>query len=376
MNTLLSWFARNSVAANLLMGLIFLGGLIGLLEVRKTVFPEFASDLISVSVEYSGASPEEVEEAICVRIEEQVQDLEVVKRVRSVATEGLGVVTIELLPGSQVRAALDDVKARVDTIDTFPEAAERPIVQEVVLRRLVLSVAISGPAEEGTLRRLGEQVRDDIASLPGVTQAELVAVRPYEISIEVSESQLRRYGLTFDQVSAAVRQASIDLPGGSVRTESGEVLLRVEGQAYRGREFEELILLTREDGTRITLGEVATVVDGFADTGQSARFDRQPAVLVQVYRVGEQQVTEVAERVKAYVTNKRPRMPDGIAITVWQDDTRLLSGRLETLISNGFLGLALVLLVLALFLELRLAAWVALGVPVSFLGALWLMPTL
>jgi len=167
------------------MGLILLGGILGLANVRKTVFPEFASDLISVGVEYPGASPEDVEEAICARVEERVQDLDVVKRVRSVATEGLGTVTIELLAGADVRAALDDVKARIDTIDTFPEAAEKPLVQEVVLRRLVLSVAISGPADERTLRRLGEQVRDEIVALSGVTQAELVAVRPYEISTAV-----------------------------------------------------------------------------------------------------------------------------------------------------------------------------------------------
>ncbi|MEM7582035.1 MAG: efflux RND transporter permease subunit [Acidobacteriota bacterium] len=373
----IGWFANNTVAANLLMVLILLAGYTSMTsQVSKEVFPEFSVDLITVTVPYLGAAPEEVEEAVCTRIEERVADLESVSRVRSTAAEGVGTVIIELLEGVDTREALDDVKTRVDAIDTFPEETEKPIIQEATLRRQVLSIAVSGDADELTLRRIGEQVRDEIAGLDGITQVELAAARPYEIAIEVSEETLRRHGLTFDQVAGAVRRSSLDLPGGSVKTEAGEILLRTDGQAYRGREFENLVLFNRPDGTRLTLGQVATVIDGFADTDLAARFDGDPAVLVQVFRVGDQDVTQVAEKTKAYLEQARPRMPEGIALTVWQDDTVLLQSRLDTLIENGRAGLLLVLLVLTLFLRLRLAFWVSVGIMVSFMGAFWLMPPL
>ncbi len=377
MRGILPWFAKNSVAANLLMMLIIFAGLASLTsKVRTETFPEFSANLVTVTVPYLGAAPEEVEEAVCARIEERVQDLESVKRVRSTASEGVGTVTLELLDDVDPREALDDVKARVDAIDTFPEETEKPIIQEVILRRQVLSIAISGEAGERTLRRLGEQVRDEISALPGITQVELQAVRPYEISVEISEQAMRRHGLSFDQVARAVRRSSLDLPGGSVKTEAGEILLRTDGQAYRGQEFEDLVLINRGDGTRLTLGQVATVVDGFAETDLTARFDGHPAVLVQVYRVGDQDVTELANRAKAYVEKTAKRMPEGVKLTVWQDDTVILEDRMRTLSDNGRAGLLLVLIVLTLFLRLRLAFWVSIGIVVSFMGAFWLMPVL
>ncbi len=376
MSSVLAWFARNGVAANLLMVLIVLGGLSSLGVIHKQVFPEFPSDLLSVTVAYPGASPAEVETAICARLEERLHDLDSIKRIRSVAAEGVGTVTLELRPGSDASRALDDVKTRVAAIDTFPEATEAPVIQEVELRQQVASVAISGRADELTLRRLGERVRDEIADLPDVSRVELAASRPYEISIEVSEQTLRRYGLTFEQVARALRRSSLDEPGGSIKSEGGEILLRTEGQAYRGPDFERLVILTRDDGTRVNLGDVATVVDGFAEVDQATRFEGEPAVLVQVYRAADQDVTRIADRLEAYVAEAQHRMPGGVRLTIWQDQTRALRGRLDTLLRNGRAGLVLVLVVLALFLKLRLAAWVALGIPVSFLGALWVMPPL
>ncbi len=377
MTGFIPWFAKNSVAANLLMLLIIIGGLTSLSsKVPKEVFPEVSIEMITITVPYLGAAPEEVEAAVCARIEERVADLESVKRVRSTAAEGVGTVIVELLEDVDPREALDDVKARVDAIDTFPEETEKPIIQEAVIRRQVLAIAVSGDADERTLRVLGEEIRDDLASREGITQVELSAVRPYEISIEVSEDDLRRHGLSFDQVARAVRRSSLDLPGGSVKTEGGEILLRTEGQAYRGREFEDLVLLTRPDGSRLTLGQVATIIDGFEESDEAARFDGQPAVLVQVYRVGDQDVTEVANIAKAYVAEAKQRMPEGISLTIWSDDTRLLKSRMDTLISNGRAGLILVLLVLTFFLRLRLAFWVSVGILVSFTGAFALMPPL
>ncbi|MEM7349560.1 MAG: efflux RND transporter permease subunit [Acidobacteriota bacterium] len=377
MNGIIPWFARNTVAANLLMMMIIIAGFQSLTaKVTKEVFPSFSVDLITVTVPYLGAAPEEVEEAVCVRIEERVADLESVKRVRSTASEGAGTVIIELLDGVDTREALDDVKTRVDAIDTFPEETEKPIIQEAILRRVVLAIAISGDADERTLRRLGEQVRDEVSAIDGITQVELTVARPYEISIEISEESLRRHGLTFDQVAQAVRRSSLDLPGGSIKTDGGEILLRTEGQAYRGQDFERLVLLNRPDGTRLTLGQVAKVVDGFADTDVAARFDGHPAVLVQVYRVGDQDVTQLAERAKAYVAEAGQRMPEGVSLTIWQDESLQLESRLDTLMRNGRAGLLLVMIVLTLFLRLRLAFWVSLGILVSFMGAFWLMPPL
>lgn len=372
----LAWFARNGVAANLLMMTVLVGGTLAATTMVKEVFPTLPSDIVSVSVADPGAAPEEVERALCTRIEEQVVGLEAVQRVRARAREGSCLVTVELLTGSDVSAAVDDIKARVDSIDTFPEEAEEPLIQELVIRTHVLAIAVSGAVDEGSLKGLGEQVRDEVSALEGITQVSLVSARPYEISIEVSEEALRRWSLSFDQVVQAVRRASLDLPGGSLDTRGGQILLRTEGQAYRGRAFEALTLLTREDGSRLRLADVATVIDGFADTDQRARFDGEPAVLVQVFRVGDQDVGAIADEVKAYVARAQARMPAGIKLTVWQDDTRILKSRMDVLWRNGRAGLFLVLLVLALFLRVRLAAWVSAGILVSFMGALWVMPML
>ncbi len=376
MKTAVAWFASNGVAANLLMFLILAGGLVILPQIKEEVFPEFSTDLVNISVLYPGAAPEEVEEGVCVRIEEAIQSLTGVKRITSTASENLGLVNVELMDGTDVRELLDDVKARVDAIDTFPEEVEQPIIQELIVRNQVINIAVSGRADEGTLKSLAEQVREEIASLPGITQVELSNARPYEVSIEVSEEALRRWGISFDQVAQAVRRSSLDLPGGSLKTEGGEILLRAKGQAYLGGEFEELALLTRQDGTRILLGDVATVVDGFAETDQSARFDGEPAVLVQVYRVGEQRALEIAQTVRSYVTGAQKRMPEGIRLTTWKDDSLVLESRLELLMKNGLAGLALVVIALTLFLRIGLAFWVSLGIPISFLGCFLVLPFL
>ncbi len=373
---IVDWFARNSVAANLLMVLIMAGGLMTVAGLKQEVFPEFSLDMVTVQVPYLGAAPEEVEEAVCVRIEEAIQGLDGIEQITSTANEGMGTVMVELELGAEVGRVLDDIKARVDAIDTFPEETEKPIIREITNRQQVISVAIWGNADERTLRHLGDQVRDEISALPGITQVELANARPYEISIEISENDLRRHGLTFDYVAGAVRRASLDLPGGSVRTEGGEVLLRTKGQAYRGQEFEELVLLTRPDGTRLTLGEVAHVVDGFAETDQFGRFDGKPAVLVDVFRTGDQGALELAEKVHAYIAGAQPRMPEGITLTPWRDSAKLLQDRVSLLLRNGFTGFVLLFITLALFIQLRLAFWVSLGIPISFLGALWLLPGL
>ena len=374
MKSLVSWFATNPVAANLLMLVIVVGGLIAATAVKIELFPEFSLDAVTVSVAYPGAAPEEVEEGICVKIEEEVHGLEGVKKVTSTAVEGVGAVTIEVQTGADARRVLDDVKTRVDAIETFPEEAESPVISELLLRHQVINVALHGEVEERSLKHVAERVRDEINALPGISQVELANVRPYEISVEVSELALRRYGLTFDDVADAVRRSSLDLSGGSIKTEGGEILLRAKGQAYRGSEFEKLALVTRADGSRVLLGDVATVIDGLADTDQSARFDGNPVAMVQVFRIGDESALEISAAVNDYVATLRPTLPRGIEVDVWQDNAVWLQSRLDLLVRNGLQGLFLVFLILALFLRFRLSLWVTVGIPVSFLGVLMLMP--
>ena len=374
MNGLINWFARNGVVANLLMVLIVMAGVLTIPDLKKEVFPEFSVNVVSVSVSYRGAAPEEVEEAVCIRVEEALQGLEGIERIRSSANEGMGTVRIEIEPGYDTRALLDDIKARVDAIDTFPEETEKPVIEEAAIRNQVINLSISGDADELTLKRLGEQVRDELLLLPELSQVELKNSRLYEISIEVSEDDLRRHGLTFDQVARAVRRTSLDLPGGSVKAESGEILLRTKGQAYLGEEYEKLTLFTRPDGSRLQLGDVARVVDGFEDSDKFAWLNGKPAVMVQSYRVGDESALEVSRAVKEYAAEAQSRMPEGIVLTTWADAAQILESRMNLLIKNGLTGLVLVFVVLTLFLRLRLALWVTIGIPISFLGTIALMP--
>ena len=376
MNRAIEWFARNPVAANLMMLIIMAGGLVAASTITLEVFPEFELDVITIDVNYLGAAPQEVEQAICVRIEEALQGVEGITQISSTASEGRGSVRVELELGADTRKVIDDIKSRVDAIDTFPDETEQPTVREATSRRGVIDVAVSGDTDELTLKVLAERVRDELAAIPEITQVEVNNARPYEISIEVSEAMLRRHGLSFDQVADAVRQSSLDLPGGSVKSDNGEILLRTRGQAYRGAEFESLVLWTRPDGSRIVLGDVAEVVDGFADTEQFARFDGHPAVLISVFSTGEQGAIEIANAVRDYVERAQATLPAGVGLTTWQDQATLLDDRLSLLLRNGASGFVLVFLVLAFFIELRLAFWVSLGIPTAFLGALWLVPSL
>ena len=268
----------------------------------------------------------------------------------------------------------NNIKSKVDAIDAFPAETEQPITAEVSIIATVFQIAISGPADERTLKLIGQRMRDDIAALPGVSQVVLQFSRPYEISVEVSEQTLRRHGLTLATIGEAIERSSIDIPGGSIKTEGGEILLRTKGQAYRGEEFEDIVVLTRADGTSVNVGEIANVVDGFEESDLQARFDGNPAVFLKVSRVGEEDIIQIADRVKAYLEQARKEVPEGIALTIWQDESQDLVDRLDALTRNARSGLLLVLLVLTLFLRFRLALWVAAGIPVALLGTVAIFP--
>ncbi|MEE3329543.1 MAG: efflux RND transporter permease subunit [Myxococcota bacterium] len=373
---MIAWFARNHVAANLLMGSIIAAGLITLPTIKQTVFPDFVINYVSVTVIYPGASPVDIEKSVTVRIEEELSDVEGIEEMRSSANEGATNVLIELEDSADISKALDEIETRVNSIDTFPEEIERPIVSQILFRSEVLDVAIHGDVGERNLKEFGQQIRDEIAALPGVSQVDLVGVRPYEISLDVSEAALQRYGLRFDDVVMAVRRSSIDLPGGSVKTESGEILLRTDGQAYYGDEFSRIPLLTRADGARVTVGDVAVVRDDFEESSMFSTFDGEPAVFVQVYRVGEQHALGVASQALAYLAAKQASLPEGLSVTIWDDDSKYLSDRIDMMLRNAASGFVLVVVMLAIFLKLRVALWVAVGVPVAVAGGIALMPWL
>ena len=372
----LSWFVRNHVAANLLMVFVMAAGALTLLNVTIETFPEIESDSVTVLVPYRGASPAESEEGVCIRIEEAVAGVEGIKQIRSIADEGKGTVIIALEEDADKQRALEDIKAAVDRILTFPKETERPIISLSTRRRDVISVAIYGDVPERTLKQLAEDVRDELTAIEGISQVDVAGIRRPEISIEVSEEALRRYRLSFDQVAAAVRQASLDMPGGSVKTAGGEILLRTKGLKYHGPEFEKIVLRSKADGTRLLLGDVAHVVDGFEETEIETHFNGHRAALVRVYRVGNESALDVAAKTRALVEKRKAFMPAGVHMTAFQDDSRILKSRLSLLLRNGRMGLLLVFLCLALFLDLRLAFWTTLGIPISFLGGIWLMPIL
>lgn len=371
---LLSWFAHNRVAANLLMLLILVGGLLSLLQTRQEVFPDIETGIITVQVPYLGASPEEVEEGVVVRIEEAIAGIEGIQRIRSVAAEGVGTVVAELEDYADERQVLNDIEAAVNRIDTFPQEIERPVISEASNRVQVMSIVLYGDVPERTLKELAERMRDQLTALENISQVELFGVRRYEIAIEVSEEMLRRHGLTFDQVASVVRRSSLDLPGGSVETQGGEILLRTKGQSYRGRQFEDLIILTRNDGTLLRLGDVATVQDTFEESDVFSYFDGKPSAMLKVYRVGEQDALDIAETVKRFVAEAEGTLPEGVSLDIWFDRSRYLEERIDLLVRNAYLGLILVFTCLALFLNPKLAFWTTMGIPISFMGGFWLLP--
>ncbi len=372
----IAWLARNPVAANLMMVFIMVSGLIAITTVKEEIFPEVELDRISIQTPYLGAAPEEVEEGVVIRIEEAIQGVDGIKEIRSTASEGNGSVMVELELGADARRVVDEVKNNVDAITTFPLGTEKPIIREMTARNQVTDISISGETDILALKALAERVRDELTAMPEITQVDIVSAPPYEISIEVSEVALRRHRMTFDQVADAIRRSSLDLPGGSVRTDGGEILLRTIAQAYRGAEYEDLVLWTRADGSRLRLGDVATVVDGFAESDQQARFDRRPAVLVSVFRTGDQSALDIDAAVRSYVERTQARLPEGVSMAVWLNQAEGLTDRLTLMLRNGATGFVLVFIVLALFLDLRLAFWVSVGIPISFLGAIALMPGL
>jgi len=356
------------------MVLILVGGALSLFNVNIEIFPDISIDMVTVTVPYLGASPAEVEEGVCLRVEEAIAGVEGIKRIRSTSYEGAGTVIAEIEEYADARKALEEIKSAVDRIITFPVETEKPIVTEITTRNQVMMVVIYGDVSEHTLKNLAERMRDDLTAMDNISQVDVTGIRKYEISIEVSEENLRRYALSFSQVADAVRRSSLDLPGGSVKTRGGEILIRTKGQMYTGSEFEDIIVLTRMDGTKLRLSDIATIHDDFEDSDVATRFDGKPAASLVVWRLGDQDVLDISRDVKQYVADTKGSLPEGVSAAIWFDSSLILKSRMDLLKRNAMLGLCFVFIILSLFLDLRLAFWTTMGIPISFMGAFWIMP--
>ncbi|MDX1406126.1 MAG: efflux RND transporter permease subunit [Woeseiaceae bacterium] len=367
---MISWFARNSVAANLLMVSIMAGGLLALNDgIRLEIFPFSDPDTVTVSVPLRGATPEDVELGVAVRIEEAVQDLEGIDKIRSISVEGSTRVWIEIDADYDPRELLDDIKSRVDAINVFPADTEKPVISLAQRSWPVISVVIAGDYSEDEIRLYAERVRDDLLRVDGITKVSLGSVRRYEIAVEASADRLREYNLTLADIARAIRDSSLDISAGNVRTEGGDVLIRSKGQAYRRGEFEEIVVKTNPDGSIVRVSDVAQVIDGFEEESLRTRFNGKFAAFVDVERVGDQSAIEISETVRNYIASKQDSLPVGMELSYWDDDSSRLKDRLGIMTNSAVQGSVLVILLLSLFLRPAVAIWVFLGIPISFLGA-------
>ncbi|MDX9963556.1 efflux RND transporter permease subunit [Desulfobacter postgatei] len=365
----MAWMAGNTVAANLLMAIFLVGGLFMAFNIKQEVFPEFSMDSVSISVSYPGASPEEVESGIILAVEEAVRDLEGIDEITSQASEGRASITIEALDGADVTRLWQEIKSEVDRIDTFPDEAEDPVIAITSRQREVVRLALYGDAPETTMRDLADDIRDRFLSDPEITQVELEGVREREILVEISTNTLRRYGMTLSDVADAVSTASVELGGGAIKSGGGDILLRIKSRKDYARQYAKLPILTREDGSQLVLSDIAKVSEGFEDSQSWASFNGKRAVTIAVYRVGKQTPTKVAQATKKMLESINEELPEGIHLSIVRDLSMVFTQRADLLLSNAYMGLALVFLCLALFLEIRLAFWVSMGIPVSFLGS-------
>ena len=373
MEKLIRWFVNNKVVSNLMMVFIIVTGATTIPMLKMEVFPEIDLNIINVSVVYPGATPSDVEEAICIKIEERLQGLDGVKKITSNASENVGSVNIEIISGEDPSEMLDKIKAEVDAIDTFPENVEKPVCREIAGSNPVISVAVHGKIDDNSLNKLTEDIKDEIDDLPEVTFTSIVADLENEIKINIRESSLRKYNLSFQQIAQSIREWSLNMPSGSIDTEDGEILIRSNSQGYTITDYSNIPLIINPNGSIVYLSDISDITDTFSDKFEmDFQFNGDKANLITVFRVGNQNALDVSAAVKEYVQNKNLELPSTVRVTAWDDEARILSGRIETIVRNAQQGLILVIIVLALFLKPKLAFWVSLGIPISFMGGFWL----
>jgi multidrug efflux pump subunit AcrB len=371
---LIGWFAKNPVAANLLMILIFCAGALSLLNISKEMFPRSEINIVSVTALYPGAAPIEVEKGVILPMESALEGLQGIKKISASADRDFARIDLEIESNEDINEVMTQIENRIDGITNLPEDIERPNVKRVEQNLWALGISVYGNMTQQEKKIIGDEVYDELLALPAIKEVQLWGAGTYEISIEVQEDRLRAYNLTLSEVASAVRLSSLDLPAGMIRTESGNLLVRAEGKAYRGGDFENIVLRSDLDGTRLLLGDVADVRDGFTDSIFQNRFNQQQAITLGVFSLKGQNLLNISEAVHAYTEEKQQSLPQGLSISVFDDEAYYLNGRLDMMSDNLLLGGILVALVLGMFLNLKVALWVIVGIPVSFAGAFWLMP--
>ena len=373
MRSVIKWAIHNSPAMNTLMVTVLGVGLVSLLFMRREVFPEFELEIILVSVPYPGASPDEVEEGICQKMEEAVRSIDGIKKMTSIANEGSGSLVLELRADvPDVQKILNEVRSEIDRIPSFPELAEDPEVQQITFRQVAIEVAVIGPDNEDEnaeweLRSVTERIRDELLHLKSVSQANIAGARDFQIDIEIPEATLRKYGLTLQDVARTVRRENLELPGGKLITDSQVLLLRGKNKHLIGSEIEKIPLVTEAGGVVLTVGDLGRVQDDFTDTTMISEINGKPALSISVERTAQEDLLAIVEEVRGYV--KTANLPPGYSLELWKDQSIDVRDRMDLLTRNGFQGLILVFITLAIFLEFRLAFWVAMGIPISMFGA-------
>jgi multidrug efflux pump subunit AcrB len=373
MNNILASFAKNTVFANIVLVMIFLVGFLATSQMIRESFPEFSIDIIMVTVAYPGADPEEIEEGVSAKIEDAIESIEGIKQYTTRSNEGSASVTIEVKNRFDVTKVMDKVKSLVNAISTFPVDAENPVITELIHKDTVMLLSLTGEIPEKQMKEWGERIKDEVKQIQSISQVEVYGTRHYEIGIELSEVRMQQFGLTFDQVASSVRKSSLNLAGGTLRTEGEEVRIRTIGRKYTGKELSEIVVLASEEGELITLGQLANIDDGFSEDPIYARINDKPAMFVQVSKTSEEDSIKISDALIQYIEEKKPTLPPEVAIDVFYDNTDYLRDRINLLTKNGLIGLCLVYFLLWLFLDLRLSFWAGMGIPISIAGAMFIL---
>ena len=371
---MIRWFTENGVAANLLAGIIIIAGFFIASTIKLELFPNLDLDSIKINTVYPGAAPSEVETGIIELIEDRIQNIEGIKKITAYASENIGTVIVEVERNYDTNNIRDQIKSEIDTITNFPEQAEEPRVEEINIRNEVISLAIYGDTDPLTLKQVAEYIKDELNFQKGISQVDIKAYPELEISILVSEDVLNEYNITLETVAQAIRSEAVDIPGGIIKSQEGEILIRTKAKAYSQSDFEAIPVLKNSDGSTVRIADLGTVVDGFSETKITSLFNGQRSIMLRIFSIGDQSALEVSEDVRKFASSIQSTLPEGIHIEPFRDFTFYLKSRLNMLIENGIYGLILVFIILTLFLRPSLAFFVMLGIPISFLGAFIILP--
>ena len=375
MRSLISWFAKNPIAANLLMVGILVAGLLGFNNMEREVFPVVKINQVMVDVVWPGASAQDVEEQIITRIEESLENLDSVYRIYATAYEGFANVRVATYPYVDIETFVNDVKNAVDTITSFPRDIENPQIKRLEFREEMIRVALFGDQTEHELTRLAEDLRQELAALPYTSLVDLFGARNEEVTIEVSEMALRRYNMTFSDVANAIRSSSINSSSGNLRTEVGTFSIKTRNLADNAEDFGRIVIRQTDDFGTVTVGDVAQIIDGFEENELLATVDGKPTVLLQVMATEKMQVVKASDAVTEWVEMRRKSLPEGMDLMIFFDTAEIYKSRMDTIGTSAYLGLILVFLILIASLRPRVALWVTAGIAVSFMGTFALLPS-